>query len=160
MSGELNELESLDITMRRQIPAPPDLVFRMWTEADLLKKWWGPPDVTCTEAEIDLKVGGSYRIANLFSSGEITWIHGEYELIDPPNRLVYTWGIGLENVPTERVTVTFQLSGLGTEVVVFHEHAPDVPTREGHIQGWDGCLDGLVEMVGSSGVGSLDGNRS
>jgi len=138
-----------DVTVRRNVPASPEVVFRLWTDAEMVKKWWGPPGVTCSEAEIDLRVGGSYRIANLLPSGSTIWIHGVFEAVDPPNRLVYTWGIGLESSAEERVTVTFHPIGGGTEVVVLHENAPDVATRDSHENGWYGCLDGLIVFAKS-----------
>jgi len=149
MNDERTLSEALNLTVRRFIPAAPEIVFRLWTEAELVKKWWGPPGVTCTEAEFDLRVGGKYKIANLLPSGTTVWIHGEFEQIDRPNQLRYTWGIGLDSTPNEFVTVSFQPAEGGTEIVILHENAPDLQTREGHNQGWQGCLDGLVELVAS-----------
>ncbi len=151
MSDIVDGHGSVDLTVRRHISAPPEAVFRLWTEADLLKKWWGPPGVTCTDAEIDLQVGGRYRIANLLPSGVTIWIHGHYEVIDRPALLRYTWALGLDSTPNERVTVSFLPTETGTEVVIFHENAPDIPTREGHRTGWEGCLDGLVNVVRTMG---------
>ena len=94
-----------------------------------------------------LRVGGQYRIANLLPSGQTIWIHGKYELVNRPDKLIYTWGIGLDGTADERVTVTFMATENGTEVVVFHENAPNVSTRDSHESGWHGCLEGLAALA-------------
>ena len=107
MSG-IDDLAARNVTVRKFVSVSPEAVFRLWTDAGLLKKWWGPPGVTCTEAEIDLRVGGSYRIANQLPTGATIWIHGQYEEIDRPRLLRYSWGIGLDSPPEEVVTVRFE----------------------------------------------------
>jgi uncharacterized protein YndB with AHSA1/START domain len=112
-----------------------------------LKKWWGPQSVECIDAHVDLRVGGTYRIANQFPDGKILWISGEFEAIARPHRLVYTWRVGAAAGPGERVTVTFEPRGAETEVVVVHERIATPAMRDMHEQGWLGCLDGLVEYL-------------
>jgi uncharacterized protein YndB with AHSA1/START domain len=132
-----------DVTVRKKIAAPIEKVFEFWTHSEHVRKWWGPPGVTCSEAEINLVVGGGYRIANRLPDGSTIWIHGQFEVIEIPTMLRYTWGIGLDSVPDEVVTVTFASVDGGTEVVIVHENAPDNATAESHVHGWHGCLDGL-----------------
>ena len=144
MSDEIKT--RFNLTIKRFIPAPINAVFQLWTDPDLLIKWWGPPGVTCTEAMIDARAGGSYRIANLLPTGTTLWIYGEFLTVDPPALLRYTWGIE-PNVADETVTVTFVPVGEGTEVTVFHENAPDVASRDSHENGWDGCLEKLVVVA-------------
>jgi uncharacterized protein YndB with AHSA1/START domain len=136
-----------DLEIRRFIPATPTVLFEAWTRADLLVKWWGPPGVTCTEAEIDLRVGGTYRIANQLPDGAMIWIHGKFETVDPPSLLRYSWGIGTGGDANETVTVRFKPVNGGTELVLRHEGAPDRETRFSHENGWDGCLAGLGRFV-------------
>ncbi len=45
---------------------------------------WGPPEVSCAGADVDLRVGGGYRIANRLPNGDTVWIAGQFEHIDPP----------------------------------------------------------------------------
>ncbi|WP_035871829.1 SRPBCC family protein [Cucumibacter marinus] len=134
------------IHMRRLVRAPRPRVFEAWTRAEHITRWWGPGEVTCPHAEVDLSVGGRYRIDNREPDGTIITITGTYEEIEEPNRLVYSWFLG--ETPDKdsgtRVTVEFNEHDEGTEVVVTHERLPDIPTRDMHAQGWAGCLDGLV----------------
>jgi uncharacterized protein YndB with AHSA1/START domain len=134
---------SLTLIVRRVIAATPERLFEAWTSPAELPSWWGPKPVTCTAAEVDLQVGGRYRIANRLADGTTLWISGEFEHIDRPRKLIYTWHVGPGSQPTERVTVTFEARSAGTEVVVVHERIADAGTRERHEQGWLGCLDGL-----------------
>jgi uncharacterized protein YndB with AHSA1/START domain len=127
--------------------ASPERVFEAWTRPEFLRQWWGPANVTCPEAEVDLRVGGRYRIANQFPDGKVLWIEGEFEVVQPPNKLIYSWLIG-ENPSHERVTVTFEPREAGaTEVVIVHERITDAAARDRHEHGWLGCLDGLGELL-------------
>jgi uncharacterized protein YndB with AHSA1/START domain len=97
--------------------------------------------VTCTDATVDLRVGGSYRITNALPGGGVVVIEGEFEVVEAPWRLVYSWRIGEEE--QTRVTVRFEPRGEATEVIVVHEQIPTERVRESHQGGWNGCLDGL-----------------
>jgi uncharacterized protein YndB with AHSA1/START domain len=134
------------LIVRKSIRASPERVFDAWTQPEHLKLWWGPKSVECIDAEVDLRVGGRYRIANQFPDGKILWISGEFETIERPHRLVYTWRVGSE-AAAERVTVTFEERAKETEVIVMHERIPTQAMRDMHEQGWVGCLDGLVDYL-------------
>lgn len=142
---------TITLVVRRVIRASPERLFDAWTEPAQLKQWWGPQAVTCIAAEVDLRVGGRYRIANQFPDGKVLWINGEFEAIERPQRLVYTWRLTAEAGPSERVSVTFEPRGQGTEVVVAHERILNAAMRDMHEQGWFGCLDGLAEFLASGG---------
>ena len=139
------------LEVRRTVNASPERLFATWTDADQLRQWWGPSAVTCPAAEVDLRVGGRYRIANRFPDGKTVWITGQFEVVAPPHKLVYTWRVEAGPARFERVTVTFEPRDGGTEVVVVHERIPDALTRDRHEQGWHGCLDGLAEFVRGAG---------
>jgi uncharacterized protein YndB with AHSA1/START domain len=144
------DLEQVALIVRRTIRTSPERAFAAWTQPEHLRKWWGPKSVQCTDAEVDLRIGGSYRIANQFPDGNVVWISGEFERIDPPHMLVYTWRLDKSHPGHERVTVRFETRGESTEVIVVHERIADQATRAGHEQGWLGCLDGLVRFLESS----------
>jgi uncharacterized protein YndB with AHSA1/START domain len=135
------------LVVRRRINATREKLFAAWTEPALLMRWWGPQGVACPAAEIDLRVGGSYRIANQFPDGKVIWIVGIFEVIEPPHRLTYTWKLESQDGPVERVTVSFEAHGAATEVVVTHERIPDEAARTSHERGWIGCLDSLAQYA-------------
>lgn len=135
------------LVVRRRINATPEKPFAAWTQPALLVRWWGPQGVACPAAEIDLRVGGAYRIANQFPDGRVLWISGIFEVIEPPHRLTYTWKLESQAGPAERVMVCFEAHGDATEVVVTHERIPDEAVRTSHERGWIGCLDNLVRYA-------------
>jgi uncharacterized protein YndB with AHSA1/START domain len=102
--------------------------------------------------EIDLKIGGRYRIGNQLPDGEVVWISGHFEVINRPTELVYTWTVeSIEKSLPERVRIRFQSNGDGTtEVIVTHERIGTHETKKQHLQGWLGCLDGLTHFVSSA----------
>lgn len=139
--------ESLEI--RRWVAASPQRVFTAWTNPLELKKWWGPKNVRCISAEIDLRVGGYYRIGNELPDKTVVLIEGVFEKIEEPGLLVYTWRVDSRPGASERVTVQLLSQGDGTEVIVRHERIQTTTLRDRHMQGWMGCLDGLIEYLAS-----------
>ncbi len=138
---------SATLVIRRTICATAEFLFDAWTHPDKMKEWWGPGDVKCLAVEIDLQVGGRYRIANQFPDGKIIWITGEFESIEAPHKLVYTWRVEPNPGQLELVIVQFEPRDGATEVIVTHERIPDAATRDRHKAGWHGCLDGLVSYA-------------
>jgi uncharacterized protein YndB with AHSA1/START domain len=133
--------DGIALVARRTIRASASRLFDAWTEPEQLRAWWGPRPVTCSAAEVDLRVGGRYRITNELPDGNVVIIEGEFELIEPPHRLVYTWRSGED--PQSRVTVRFEPRKEATEVIVIHEQIASEAIKKSHVQGWSGCLDSL-----------------
>ncbi len=139
------QLETL--VVRKTIQASPERLFAAWTESDHLRAWWGPEGVVCIAAEVDLQPGGHYRIGNQLPGQKVLWIVGEFEVVEPPRRLVYTWKVDGISETEERVTVQFEPQGAATEVIVTHERIPSRELRNQHQQGWQGCLSGLANYM-------------
>ncbi|HET7175358.1 MAG TPA: SRPBCC domain-containing protein, partial [Gammaproteobacteria bacterium] len=122
----------LTLVVRQTVQGTPEQLFAAWTEPERLRRWWGPEGVECIGAELDLRVGGAYRIGNRLPDGTVLWIAGVFESIEPPYRLRYTWGLGAAAESVERVTVRFERRGEGTEVIVTHERIADAGLRDRH----------------------------
>lgn len=137
-------IATIDLT--RVIRAPRTRVFDAWTNAEHLKKWWGPGAVSCPEAEVDLRVGGKYRIGNLQEDGRTVWIEGEFVAVNPPEKVVYSWHFG-DPEEASQVTVDFHEHDEGTRLVLTHERIPTEEHRTSHLMGWNGCLDELVNYL-------------
>jgi uncharacterized protein YndB with AHSA1/START domain len=131
------------LVARRTIRASVQRVFDAWTRPEQLCAWWGPRPVTCSDAEVDLRVGGRFRILNALPDGGTVTIDGEFRVVERPRKLVYTWRMDDGTRESSLVTVTFERRGESTEVVVVHEDIPTEPVRESHENGWRGCLEGL-----------------
>lgn len=142
----------LSVLIRRLVRGTPEQVFQAWTEPEQVKTWWGPAHISCPECDVDLRVGGGYKIANLLPDGSIIWIIGRFLRVERPHLLSYSWQSGRapefgerefdEHAP-ERVTVRFVQQGDKTEVIVEHRHIADEQTQRNHTHGWTGCLDGI-----------------
>jgi uncharacterized protein YndB with AHSA1/START domain len=136
--------DGITLVVRRTIRASADRIFEAWTQPEHLRAWWGPRPVVCSGAEVDLRVGGRYRIDNAIPDGSTVVIEGEFREIDRPRKLVYTWCMGGDTQETSLVTVRFEERGTATEVVIVHERVPTEAARDSHGKGWNGCLDGLA----------------
>ncbi len=153
MSGDAdsNEPGRLALVVRRTIAASPRRLFEAWTLPEQLRSWWGPKGVSCSAAEVDLRVGGRYRIVNEMPDGTKLVIAGAFTVVEVPRRLVYSWAIAPGDGEPELVTVRFDpLDDARTEVVVIHERIANPLLRDGHAAGWDGCLDGLVAYLANA----------
>jgi uncharacterized protein YndB with AHSA1/START domain len=140
----VDDVESLQI--QRTIQASPERVFDAWVDPLQMVKWWGPKGVRCLSADVDLRVGGQYRIENELPDGSVLWISGEFEKIARPHLLRYTWQVGSGVTAVEQVTVRFDPGDGGTTVTVLHQRIPGKALRDQHEQGWDGCLSGLLDF--------------
>lgn len=139
---------SQPLVVSRTIRATPQRLFDAWTDPRQLVRWWGPAHVECVEAEVDLREGGRYRLENRVAGGGHVTISGEFIRVRPPDELVYTWSTDDGASPLEQVTVRFVPAEAGMTVVeVQHARIADVEVREQHAVGWEGCFDGLSELV-------------
>jgi uncharacterized protein YndB with AHSA1/START domain len=78
------------ILITREFDAPAHLVYRAWTEPDLVRRWWAGRRGEVTSAEIDLRIGGSWRYVMLARDGQEVGFHGEFREIVPAERIVST----------------------------------------------------------------------
>ena len=79
-----------EILVTREFEAPKHLIYRAWTEPELVRRWWHAGRGEMTAAEIDLRVGGTYRFAAVTPDGMEVAFHGEYREIVPEERIVST----------------------------------------------------------------------
>jgi uncharacterized protein YndB with AHSA1/START domain len=78
------------ILITREFDAPKDLVYKAWTTPELVKRWWHANRGEVTIAEIDLRVGGTWRYLAETTDGVEVGFHGEYREIVPNERIVST----------------------------------------------------------------------
>jgi uncharacterized protein YndB with AHSA1/START domain len=78
------------ILITREFDAPKDLVYRAYTTPELVKRWWSGKRGQVTSAEIDLRVGGTWRYVMVANEGFEVAFHGEYREIVPNERIVTT----------------------------------------------------------------------
>jgi uncharacterized protein YndB with AHSA1/START domain len=137
------------LQVRRTIPASRDAVFRAWTDPDVFSQWFGARGASTVNADMDVRVGGHYRI-DMESSVGSGAVFGEYLEVKRPERLVYSfsWDGLPVAIPETQVTVEFLDRGVATEVVITHDRQPNQSVAEFHEWGWDGSLEKLAEVLG------------
>ncbi len=80
------------LNLRRRYPVAPEKVWRAWTDPQALKRWWGPDAADRVSlAELDVRVGGRYRILFGGPHGTDHEVQGVYRDVVPHRRLVFTW---------------------------------------------------------------------
>lgn len=101
------------LLLERSFQATAERVFEAWTDPELLKQWWGPPGSVVTAVEVDLRVGGRYRLA--IRQGPHTTYHvsGTYQTVDRPHRLVFTWRWENPEMDIGQSLVTIELDSDG-----------------------------------------------
>jgi uncharacterized protein YndB with AHSA1/START domain len=137
------------VQVRRTLPATSEEVFRAWTEPALISEWFKPRGGSSPGAEVDLRVGGNYRWC-MTLLGHSYYAIGEYIEIDPPKRLVFTfgWEHAIVRLTDSLVTVDFRDRGDHSEVVITHERLPNRAMRALHGIGWQGLLKDLGKLMG------------
>jgi len=111
----------LEVVVTRTVDAPAPIVFRAWTQAELLQQWWVPKSfpITLVSCETDPRVDGRYRLV-FEIEGSTMEFFGRYLEVTPPSRLVWTNEEGDDEPIT---TVTFEEAN-GRTLVIVHELYP------------------------------------
>jgi uncharacterized protein YndB with AHSA1/START domain len=115
------------VALSRVFPAPREQVFRAWTDPEELRSWWRPGGFSTTAVEIDLRVGGAYRITMLSPNGKPQLLFGTYLEVRPPERLVMTFcleGSAHDDGYEALLTLAFKARDTSTEIQLVHEKLP------------------------------------
>lgn len=146
------------LVVRGEFNAPPELVWKAWTDPAQVKQWLGGADeeMTVESVSMDLRVGGKFRIQMRKSDGEYFTAAGTYLEVNPGARLAHTWDWEKEGGGTEfgelegnetQVTVEFEAEGKQTRVVLTHAKFATVKSRDGHETGWTKWLEQAAKFV-------------
>ncbi|MBV4359254.1 SRPBCC family protein [Pinibacter aurantiacus] len=137
------------VSLHRVLKASPEKVYRAFTEALAIASWLPPYGFLCTVHEMDVKVGGSFRMSFLnFTTGNGHSFGGEYLEVKPNEFLKYTDKFDDPNLPGEMITsVTLRKVIVGTEIKITQEGIPDVIPAEMCYLGWQESLDKLMRLV-------------
>lgn len=163
-------IEGNDVILTRYFDAPRHRVYRAWTDPRQLAAWFGPRLFTKTEAEVDLRPGGAWRVTMASPDGLRYPIAGTYLELEEPSRIVTRVTVDEHPGEWHRMvhanrppgssavhgamiwTVTLETQGTGTLLTVrdHFEHAADCQAhvKMGMNQGWAESfdrLDGLLE---------------
>ena len=143
------------ILITREFAAARHLVYRAWTEPDLIAQWWHANRGAIVSIDVDLRVGGAWRYVMTARDGFEVGFHGEYREIVPDERLVTTeYYEGAPDMAAAITTATFVDLGDGrSRVELLVEHANrtnrDMHVDSGMEPGLQDALD-LAESVASA----------
>jgi uncharacterized protein YndB with AHSA1/START domain len=137
------------ISLHRILNASPEKVYKAFVEADALASWMPPNGFIGKVHEMDLKVGGHYKMSfTNFTTDNSHSFGGEYLEITPNELLVYTDAFDDPNLPGQIITrIAFRKVVCGTELIVSQEGIPDVIPSEMCYLGWQESLDKLKCLV-------------
>ena len=144
---------SFTVELEHRVHARREAVFEYFTDPVKYRAWKG------VDAELDPRPGGDYKV----TMGPQVWVEGTYVAVEPPRRLVMTWGFaseftlprGLAQVPPGSSTVefTFTEDGDGTVIRIRHTGLPTDEARWAHHSGWDAYVPRLAALLAGEDPG-------
>ena len=150
------------VVIERSFNAPIGLIWKMWTDPEHFKAWYGPHGATIPVAKFDLSVGGSRFVGMEMTTpnGPMRmWFTGEHLVVDEPERLVYTESMSDEDgnmqspasvgMPeghptTTEVRVALEAADARTRMVLTHAGSP---SESPGAMGWNMAIDKLATYV-------------
>ena len=153
------------VTIERTFSAPPDVIWKLWTEPEHFASWYGPEGSTVPVATMDVRVGGTRFLCMEVITPQGTrqmWFTGTYLEVAENQRLVYTdsmadehgrvltpeeSGMPADHPTTTEVRVRLEAAGGGTRMVVTHVGIPE--GSPGAI-GWARAFDRLTDQLRSA----------
>lgn len=138
-----------NVYLHRIIKASPEKVFRAFTESLAIASWLPPYGFLCTVHEMDVKVGGTFRMSfHNFSTGSSHSFGGTYLEIKENEFLKYTDTFDDPNLPGEIInSISFRKVMTGTEIKIAQEGIPAVIPAEMCYLGWQESLEKLMKLV-------------
>jgi uncharacterized protein YndB with AHSA1/START domain len=138
--------DSLSLQVERTIPGAIEAVFDAWLDATMVKQFMTPgPGMTVPVATTDARVGGRFHLV-MQAGGQQIPHEGEYQIIDRPHKLVFTWvsapaGNSLVTLDFQKVTES------STKVTLTHEKLATESSRDNHRGGWSAILEALERVM-------------
>lgn len=151
--AEQFEMAEHTIVIERELDAPRELVWRVWTDPDEVARWWGPEGFTTPREKIeyDLRPGGVARLTMVGPDGEEYPSDGHFRVVEPPERL--SFGEDSSDHPMiQSGETTVELIDLGesrtriviTSRMICAQELPDLARA-----GWSSQLEKLASVLAS-----------
>ena len=134
--------------------ATPAKVFQAWTDPTIVRKWFGPRPNSLHSASIDLRPGGVWRFLESKGGEKSMGFEGKYLVIEPDQRLVFTWSQVIthtngerRSTPYSQVEIIFTPKGKGTDVRLVHSAIHSEATRRGFCGGWESAFKAMSAVL-------------
>ena len=140
-----------EVVITRMFDAPRELVFRAFTDPQLMKEWWGPRELSTTIDKFEARPGGEWRFVQRDAGGNEYGFHGVHHDVVAPERIVTTFEF--EGVPGHVLlqSATFESVGDQTKLVqqaVYQSVADrDGMVASGMTRGSDDSMERLSELL-------------
>jgi uncharacterized protein YndB with AHSA1/START domain len=162
------ELQPPPLRISRVFHAPRETVFKAWSSADHIKRWFSPQHCSVPQARVEMHVGGAFEVCMLLPTGEKHWIHGTFVEVTPPMRLVIDMNVtSAASEPWFRCYTEVDFSDVlgGTRMDVVQTYTfidPSIAAQmvAGAQEGWRTTLDKLEQEVLRMRGGADTGVRS
>jgi uncharacterized protein YndB with AHSA1/START domain len=150
--------DAIAVEREIEIAARPETVWEFFVDEAKVTRWMG------TRASLDPRPGGLYQVEVL--SGNTA--RGEFVELDPPHRLVFTWGWETGEAVAVRpgsstIEIELSPSGDGTRLRLVHRDLPSAAAADSHSHGWAHYLERLRSAAAGEDPGRdpwLDGPPS
>ena len=155
-STPANMPDDRELVITRIFDGPREDVWKMWTEPENIKKWWGPEGFTAPYAELDLREGGKYLYCMKGPDGKEYWSGGVFREVVPMEKIVATdsfmdkdgnivpastYGLSADYPPELLMTIMFEDEPDGrTKVTIRHLGHPAMDIENAR-NGWSTSLD-------------------
>jgi uncharacterized protein YndB with AHSA1/START domain len=131
----------------RHFPVPPAMVWRSWTDPDVIRLWFGSdPAGRVTSAHADVRPGGDFAVSFTDSDQTAHTCSGVYSDVQPDTRLVFSWRWQSEPDWESCVTVEFKPDRGGTEMRFEHAQLGR-GSQHGYLAGWQRTFEKLARVL-------------
>jgi uncharacterized protein YndB with AHSA1/START domain len=145
------ETDDRTLVVERVFNTSPERLFDAFVKPQLLAQWWGPEGSTTPAHSLDVRPGGQWWTTMQVPDGGQFTCSGEYRRIEPPKRLVFTWGWrqpdgsrGHETV----VDISLEPVPGGTRLTLVQKTFQNAEERDNHNKGWTSSFNDLARLFG------------
>lgn len=142
--------ENKVLRLVREFDAPVEKLYRAFTDADVMKGWFGPEGTEVYHSEVDLRVGGAWRVGILTSSGDKRDVCGSFTRVED-RAIAYTWHWEFDGAPDDVTLVTIVFESVDdsrSKIRLTQEDFKTEGNRDDHEEGWTSsfrCLDNYIK---------------
>ena len=138
------------VFLKRTFNTTASELYRWFVQPELVAQWFGPQNTTVGKVQTDVRVGGQYRIELLFAKGGGFDVVGNYEVLQAPHLLAFTFRYeGLPNpAPDSLITIRLEETGSEQTTVSFTQAFEQEPANmESRTLAWNYMFDKLAHLA-------------